>query len=86
MKKNSKYMKRALQSRDPRFARVLGKLGYDRMDMVADETSSEPAKTQEEIYAELKIEYESVLGKRPYYGWDESELRKRIAEAKAEKA
>ncbi len=37
MKKNSKYMTRALKSRDPRFAKVLGKLGYDRRDMVSDD-------------------------------------------------
>lgn len=29
MKKNSGYMTRALQANDPRFARVLGKLGYE---------------------------------------------------------
>ena len=31
----SGYMTRALQARDPRFAQVLGRLGYDRRDMVA---------------------------------------------------
>lgn len=30
------YMDRAIKSRDPRFARVLGKLGYERSDMVAE--------------------------------------------------
>lgn len=28
MKKNNSYMTRALQANDPRFARVLGKMGY----------------------------------------------------------
>lgn len=37
MKKNSKYMTRALKSRDPRFKNVLGKLGYETVDMKAGE-------------------------------------------------
>jgi hypothetical protein len=33
--KRSTYMTRALKAHDPRFARVLGKLGYERSDMIA---------------------------------------------------
>jgi len=33
--KSHSYMTRAMRARDPRFARILGKLGYDRRDMVA---------------------------------------------------
>ena len=35
--KRSGYMTRAMKARDPRFARVLGRLGYERTDMVADD-------------------------------------------------
>lgn len=33
--------------------------------------------------ATLRAEYQDVLGKRPFHGWSEDELRAKIAEAKA---
>lgn len=33
-----------------------------------------------DLLSELRAEYQKVVGKRPYHGWDEDELRKRIAE------
>ena len=35
MAKSNSYMDRAMRSADPRFAHVLGKLGYQRSDLVA---------------------------------------------------
>ncbi|MDF3606324.1 hypothetical protein PE067_09350 [Paracoccus sp. DMF-8] len=74
--KKSTYMDRAMKSRDPRFARVLGKLGYERRDMVAE--ASQP-----DDLAELRKEYEALIGKRPYMGWGADELREKIASAAA---
>ena len=75
--KKSTYMDRALKSRDPRFARILGKLGYERRDMVA----AEPVADDDEITA-LRAEYQDVVGKKAYHGWSADELRAKIAEAK----
>lgn len=76
MKKN-RYMDRALAARDPRFARVLGKLGYERRDMVA------AAPEGVDDIAAVRDQYERVLGKRPFNGWDVATLRDKIAAAKA---
>lgn len=76
MKKNS-YMDRAERARDPRFARVLGKLGYERRDMVALELLG-----LNELPA-LREDYERAHGKRPFMGWDAATLREKIAAAKS---
>lgn len=125
MKKNSKYMTRALKSNDPRYARILGKLGYQRRDLVAEDGKAprskkkivdvskeienfhqqrqvqpDPIVQQESDQAivagtiqeqledqpkddliSLRIKYKEVLGKQPYYGWDEETLRRKINEA-----
>ncbi|APZ53130.1 hypothetical protein [Salipiger abyssi] len=80
MKKSSGYMTRALAHRDPRFARILGNLGYEGRDMRA---ASEPEDTPDEMAA-LRAEYEAVIGKRPFYGWDAETLRAKISEHEAE--
>lgn len=73
------YMDRALKAKDPRFARILGKLGYDRRDMVAaDEAGDAPA----DDLAALRAEYQDVVGKKAFHGWPADELRAKIAEAK----
>ena len=73
------YMDRALKAKDPRFARILGKLGYDRRDMVAaDEAGDAPA---DDLTA-LRAEYQEAVGKKPYHGWDADTLRAKIAEEK----
>lgn len=88
MKKN-RYMDRALSARDPRFARVLGKLGYERRDMFAAPKGPAPAtlaptpKPAGDLSA-LRAAYEKALGKRPFNGWDAATLREKIAAAKAE--
>ena len=78
------YMNRALKSKDPRFAQVLGKLGYERRDMVSselgDDTPPKGADSSDEL-VELRAEYQRVLQKRPYHGWDEATLREKIDEA-----
>ena len=72
------YMDRALKAKDPRFARILGKIGYDRRDMVAaDEADGAPA---DDLTA-LRVEYQEAVGKKAYHGWDADTLRAKIAEA-----
>lgn len=95
MSNKSSYMDRALKSRDPRYARILTKLGYATRHMQAEPTAlvedalptvepveAEPATAVDEL-AELRAQYQSLVGKRPYHGWDADELRKRIDEAQA---
>ena len=77
------YLTRALQARDPRYARILQKLGYARADITAA-APTEPKVAEEGELTALRQEYEVVLGKRPYHGWDADELRAKIAAAKAD--
>lgn len=76
--KNNGYMDRAMRSRDPRYARILGKLGYDRRDMVA---VSAPVLPPLGDIAVLRAEYEAKIGKRPFMGWDADTIRAKLAEA-----
>lgn len=76
--KKSGYMTRAMKASDPRYARILGKLGYERGDLVADAKGER----EEDILSKLREEYQDVVGKRAYHGWDADELRERIAAAK----
>lgn len=79
MKNHTGYMTRALQSQDPRYARILGKLGHP--------VPAGVLKTQEDALEkelkDLRDEYQDVVGKRPYHGWEAAELREKIAAAKA---
>lgn len=77
--KSLSYMDRALRAQDPRYARILGKLGYGRRDMQAAAQAPDP---EEELKA-LREQYQDVVGKRPYHGWDAETLKGKIAEAKA---
>lgn len=89
MTKNS-YFDRAERARDPRFARILGKLGYARRDMVAFNApihiprSPTPPPPEKADLANLRDTYERVVGKRPFMGWDAAKLREKIAAAKSE--
>ncbi|MGN6451394.1 MAG: hypothetical protein ACTHLK_22920 [Brucella intermedia] len=76
--KASNYMNRALQSRDPRFKEILGKLGYERADIVS-------RGEQADDLGELRKEYQEVIGKRAFNGWDAATLKAKIAEAKGAK-
>lgn len=73
----STYMDRAMRSADPRFARILGKLGYQRSDMIAE---AEAVEAEDEL-SELRAQYQEAFGKRAYHGWDAKMLREKIAEA-----
>ena len=72
--RNSTYMDRALKSRDPRFARILSKLGYERRDMIPDSKPDE--------LTLLRDEYLAVVGRKPFHGWDADALRDKIAAAR----
>ena len=78
--KKSGYMDRAMRAADPRFARVLGKLGYQRTDMTAAKVEEAEASEMDA----LRAEYQEVVGKRAYHGWSAEELREKIAAAKSE--
>lgn len=78
MKTGNGYMTRALKSNEPRYARILSKLGYNRSDLVAEQ----PGAVID--IAELRAEYERVVGKRPFNGWSADELRAKITAAKGE--
>lgn len=91
--KSSSYMTRALQSRDRRYATVLGKLGYvsplnasdarrDPLNHDGDGRkggSRNPAASGE--LAMLRAEYKRITGRRPFNGWDVAELNAKLVEA-----
>lgn len=62
-----------------RYAKILQGLKrgtYMTRDMRATE--------REDELAELRAEYQELVGKRAYHGWDADALREKIAEARAE--
>lgn len=85
--KHSSYMTRAMKARDPRFATILGKLGYERTDMQsADAKPKRKASPKPAAVSDIKVlraEYQKVVGKRPFNGWDADTLKAKIDEAKA---
>lgn len=76
--KKSSYMTRAMQARDPRFATILGKLGYDRADF-----QPSPERIEAQELDATRAQYHHRLGKRPFHGWDVATLKAKIAEASA---
>lgn len=80
MKKHTGYMTRALQSQDPRYARILGQLGHPVPAAVLEIKAAE---AEDELKV-LRDEYQDVVGKRPYHAWEADELREKIAAAKAQ--
>ena len=74
MTKSNSYMDRAMRSADPRFARILGKLGYQRSDMAA----KFDAEKEEDELTELRSQYQEAVGKRAYHGWSADEIRSKI--------
>lgn len=86
--KRSTYMTRALKAHDPRFARVLGRLGYERSDLVAEDPLDHDGDGRKggakspagDDIAALREAYEAKLGKRPFMGWDADTLKAKIAE------
>lgn len=83
--KQSSYMTRAMRARDPRYATILGKLGYERTDMQAVQAKpkrkASPMPAADDIKS-LRAEYQRLVGKRPFNGWDAATLKTKIAEAK----
>lgn len=75
------YMDRAMRSSDPRYARVLEKLGHARPAEKPQHRGAPPEPVDD--LAPLRAEYEHLVGKRPFMGWDAAKLREKIAEAKA---
>lgn len=76
--KSQSYMTRALRSRDPRYARVLRKLGYGTMATDIRPHHDDGPDDAEDLAA-LREEYTAVVGKRPFNGWDAATLRGKIA-------
>lgn len=75
-----------------RYADVLRRLGrgtYTTRDMQAqpvvhpDAHAADPNVTEEALdeLAALRAEYQEVVGKRAFHGWDADQLREKIAEA-----
>jgi hypothetical protein len=78
--KHGSYYTRALQANDPRYARVFEKLGYGRADLAATEAA--PPSDPEAELGRLRDEYQALVGKKPYHGWDAATLAEKIAAAK----
>lgn len=74
--KSLSYMTRAMQAKDPRYADILGKLGYGTAEV-------KPAVKRPVGIAKLRSDYERVVGKKPFNGWNAEQLREKIAAAKA---
>jgi len=68
------YYHRALKASDRRYRQAFERMGYGRRDMRVAEPDE-----QDEMTA-LRAEYQRVVGKRPFHGWDASELREKMAE------
>ncbi|WP_289105832.1 hypothetical protein [uncultured Halomonas sp.] len=79
------YMTRAMQSRDPRFARILGKLGYERRDMVAKEPADVEPESEtppKDDLDELRAIYRDISGASPDKRWGLETLRAKISKAR----
>ena len=66
------------QAMNRKFADVLQKLGrgtYSTREL------KPAAPGQDDALSALRAEYQEVVGKRPYHGWDAGTLREKIAEA-----
>ena len=74
--KHQGYITRALKAKDPRYARILGKLGYDTTALAAGEA-------EELDIDKLRGDYQSAFGKRPFMGWDADQLMAKIKEKRA---
>lgn len=63
-----------------RYADILQKLGHGTY-MTRDMRAQPPSSDDVEL-AELRAEYQGVVGKRAYHGWDADTLRDKIEEAR----
>lgn len=72
------YYHRALKTADRRYRQAFERMGYGRRDLRAAEA---PKPAEADDIAELRAEYERIVGKRPFMGWGAEALRQKIAEA-----
>lgn len=72
-----KYKTGTVREMEMRYADILQKLGRGSY-ATRELRPADPV--EPDLLSELRAEYQKVVGKRPYHGWDEDELRKRIAE------
>lgn len=95
--KHQRYLTRAMQSSDRRYARILTKLGYKLTgsDVATDDAADKPqldhdgdgkaggsiAPEHTDALKALRDEYREVFGKRAFPGWSADELREKIAAA-----
>lgn len=77
--RSSRYMDRAMKSRDPRFARVLGKLGYESKQKQA--IAQAPTVNLDGLRADAQR-----LGVKIDGRWGEDRLRQEIAAARESSA
>lgn len=82
MRSKQSYMDRALRHKDPRYARVLDKMGYGTRHIIADASPAPiPDPDEGDELAQLRAMYQEVMGKRPFHGWDAETLKAKMAEA-----
>jgi len=68
------YYDRSMKSSDNRYRRVFEKMGYGTRSVRADDE-----------VATLRHEYQALVGKKPYMGWDADTLRDKIEAHHVEK-
>lgn len=83
MKVNFQYTngrERMMSRRDANILQKLGRGTYMTRDMRAQPVV-EPANADDDALTALRAQYQEVVGKRPFHGWDAETLREKIAEA-----
>ncbi|RHZ96470.1 hypothetical protein D1114_07095 [Cereibacter sphaeroides] len=75
----STYMDRAMRARDPRYARILERLGYARRDMVPAAPADPVTQEAGDDISALRAAYQEKFGKRPFMGWDAETLRDKLS-------
>lgn len=77
------YRTKAFRRRDEQIARIVGMNQTSRAEVAP--VVQAPAVAPEPVVGgevnQLRADYQELLGKRPYYGWDAAELRTRIESA-----
>lgn len=71
---------RMMSRRDANILQKLGRGTYMTRDMRAHQVV-EPVNTDDDALTALRAQYQDVVGKRPFHGWDAETLREKIAEA-----
>lgn len=72
------YMTRALKARDPRFARILSKLGYSAPIVAVVEPALEHDRDEPDIEG-LRQEYEDLAGEPADKRWGAARLKSELA-------